>query len=98
MQDGTLRTAPNSNSILPGITRGLIFPLAEREGLNIREQPLHREELGRVTEMFLTGTTTEVLPVVRVNGHPVGDGRPGPFTRRLQDAYREAVRVFLTTA
>jgi D-alanine transaminase len=98
VQDGTLRTAPNSNSILPGITRGLIFPLAEREGLNIREQPLHREELGRVTEMFLTGTTTEVLPVVRVNGHPVGDGRPGPFTRRLQDAYREAVRVFLTTA
>ena len=48
--------------------------------------------LARVSELFLTGTTSEVLPVVRVDGQPIADGKPGPITRRLQEAYREAVR------
>jgi branched-subunit amino acid aminotransferase/4-amino-4-deoxychorismate lyase len=45
--------------------------------------------------LFLTGTTSEVLPVVRVDGRPIADGRPGPVSRRLQEAYREAVREFV---
>jgi branched-subunit amino acid aminotransferase/4-amino-4-deoxychorismate lyase len=56
---------------------------------------LRREDLGRVSELFLTGTTSEVLPVVRVDGRPIADGRPGPVTRRLQEAYRDAVREFV---
>ena len=61
------------------------------ESVPVKEEVLKRDHLGRVTELFLTGTTTEVMPVVRVDGRPVGDGRPGPVTRRLQEAYREAV-------
>lgn len=89
---GTVLTAPKSNAILPGITRGLVLRLAARAGIPAREQELRQGELGEVSELFLTGTTSEVLPVVRVDGSSVGDGRPGPITRRLQDAYREAVR------
>jgi D-alanine transaminase len=91
---GTVLTRPNSNAILPGITRGLILRLAERAGVPVREHILTRADLAEVSELFLTGTTSEVLPVVRVDGKPVADGRPGPATRRLQEAYRGAVREF----
>jgi D-alanine transaminase len=92
---GTVLTRPNSNAILPGITRGLVLRLAERAGVPVREQVLKRDDLAEVSELFLTGTTSEVLPLVSVDGRPVGDGRPGPVTRRLQDAYKEAVREFV---
>jgi D-alanine transaminase len=95
--DGSVLTAPNSNAILPGITRSLVLRLAARAGIPVREQVLRRDELARVSELFLTGTTSEVLPVVRVDGRPVGDGKPGPVARRLQEVYREAVREFLAS-
>jgi D-alanine transaminase len=90
--DGKVLTAPNSNHILPGITRGLVLRLAQRARIELLEHELRRPDLARVSELFLTGTTSEVLPVVRVDGQPIGDGKPGPITRRLQEAYREAVR------
>jgi D-alanine transaminase len=90
--DGKLLTAPNSPHILPGITRGLVLRLAQRARIELQEHELRRPDLARVSELFLTGTTSEVLPVVRVDGKPIADGKPGPITRRLQEAYREAVR------
>lgn len=93
--DDAVLTAPNSHAILPGITRGLILRLAARAGIAVREQVLKRDDLRRVSELFLTGTTAEVTPVVRVDGQPIRDGRPGPVTRRLQEAYAEAVREFV---
>jgi D-alanine transaminase len=94
VRDGTVLTAPNSNAILPGITRGLILRLTAGAGIPVREQLLKRGDLGAVSELFLTGTTAEVLPVVRVDGAAVAGGSPGPVTRRLQEAYRQAVREF----
>jgi D-alanine transaminase len=93
--EGVLLTAPNSNAILPGITRGLVLRLSARAGVPVREQMLRRDDLVKVSELFLTGTTTEVLPIVRVDGRPVADGRPGGVTRRLQEAYRVSVREFV---
>jgi D-alanine transaminase len=93
----TLLTAPTSPAILPGITRSLVLQLASRAGIPINEHVLKREDLGRVTELFLTGTTSEVLPVVRVDDQPIATGRPGPVTRRLQEAYLEAVREFVAS-
>jgi D-alanine transaminase len=90
--DGRLLTAPNSPHILPGITRGLILRLAKRAGIDLQEHELRRPDLARVSELFLTGTTSEVLPVVRVDGQPIADGKPGPIARRLQEVYRDAVR------
>ena len=53
---------------------------------------LRRDDLARVSELFLTGTTSEVMPIVQVDGQLIGDGQPGPVTRKLQEAYRQAVR------
>jgi D-alanine transaminase len=92
---GTVLTTPSSNAILPGITRSLILRLTAQAGIPVREQVLKRTDLAHVAELFLTGTTSEVLPIVRVDGQPVGDGRPGPITRRLQEVYRKAVAEFV---
>lgn len=94
VRDGTLLTAPNGTGILPGVTRSLVLRLAGRADIPVREQALKRDDLG-VTELFLTGTTSEVLPITRVDGTAVGDGKPGPVTRRLQDEYTAAVREFV---
>jgi D-alanine transaminase len=92
---GAVLTTPTSNAILPGITRRLILDLTSRAGIPVQEHVLRRDDLGEVSELFLTGTTSEVMPVVQVDNRSIGDGRPGPITRRLQDAYQEAVREFL---
>jgi D-alanine transaminase len=95
VRNGTILTAPISNAILPGITRGLVLRLAARAGIPVDEHVLKRSDLAKVSELFLTGTTSEVLPIVRVDGQPVADGRPGSITHRLQEAYAEEVREFL---
>jgi D-alanine transaminase len=92
--DGALLTTPTSNAILPGITRGLVLSLCSRAGIPVREQSLNRSDLERVSELFLTGTTVEVLPIVTVDSKNVADGKPGPITRRLQQAYAERVKEF----
>ena len=77
-------------------TKALLEGLAGKADIPVREHVLKRDDLGRVSELFLTGTTSEVLPVVRVDGQPVGDGKPGPVARRLQAAYADAVREFVS--
>jgi D-alanine transaminase len=89
--DGTLLTAPQSPHILPGITRSLILRLAQEQKVPVREHVLMLNDLPRVTELFLTGTTSEVLPIIQVDGKPIGNGKPGAITRRLQEGYRTAV-------
>ena len=93
--EGAVLTAPNSNAILPGITRGLLLKLAASAKIPVREQVLKRSDLGSVSELFLTGTTSEILPIIRVDDQTIGNGKPGPITRRLQDAYQQAVADYL---
>lgn len=88
---GELVTYPECNYILPGITRAVTIELARDLGIPVREGPIHLERLDRVEELFLSGTTTEVMPISRVDGRPVGDGRPGPVTRRLREAFLERI-------
>jgi D-alanine transaminase len=95
VRQGTVLTSPRSNAILPGITRSLILRLAASAGVAVREEVLKRGELNEASELFLTGTTSEILPVIAVDGRPIGDDRPGPVTRRLQQAYQEAVAEFV---
>jgi D-alanine transaminase len=83
---GEIRTYPRCNYILPGVTREVIIELAAELGLPVRESPIKMAEIGRLDELFVTGTTTDVLPIVQLDGRPVGDGRPGPITRALQEA------------
>jgi D-alanine transaminase len=95
---GILVTAKNSQAILPGMTRKLIVGLAAKAGIAFREENLQRQRLAQVAELFLTGTTSEVLPIVRVDGRPVGNGTPGPITRKMQQAYAEEVANFLASS
>lgn len=87
----TVVTHPATNVILHGITRELVLELCPELGIPVDVRPFMVEELARAEEAFFTGTTTEVRPTVRVDGRPVGDGRVGPVTRRLFDAFLEAV-------
>lgn len=87
---GELLTHPAGPHILDGITRQLIIELAAGLDIPVRETPILEEELPALDELLLTGTTVEVAPVIKLNGRPVADGRPGPLTRRLQAAFRAA--------
>jgi D-alanine transaminase len=89
--EGTLVTAPANNYILHGITRGYLLELARELGLPVEERPFSVEELARADEVFFSGTSTEVRPVVRVDGRMVADGRPGPNARLLYDTFEARV-------
>ena len=95
VRDGVVYGTPNSPAILPGTTRSRTAKLAAQAGVPFAEGTLRRDELSTVDELLLAGTTMEVMPVVRVDGKTVCGGKPGPATRKLQDAYRAAVREFL---
>lgn len=86
---GTLITYPESNYILAGITRSLVLRLARELDIPTAEAPLYWEHLREVEELFLSGTTTEVMPIASVDGRLVGRGSRGPVTERLQQAFRE---------
>jgi D-alanine transaminase len=81
--DGEVRTAPASNYILPSITRSVVLRICVREKIPHREAPVYLDDLARASELFLAGTTLEVMPIVTVDGKPVGSGRPGPVAERL---------------
>ncbi|HET7745694.1 MAG TPA: aminotransferase class IV [Vicinamibacteria bacterium] len=88
VKDGRLFT--EEDRVLPGITRTMVLELAGSV-LPRGEGPLRVGELGQATECFLTSVSREVLPVVRVDEVTIGDGRPGPVSRRLLRDYRAAV-------
>jgi branched-chain amino acid aminotransferase len=87
VRDGALWTPPVSSSILEGITRGSILELARELDLPASERTIPRGMLYTCDELFLTGTSAEITPVRSVDRIPVGDGRPGPITRRLMERF-----------
>ena len=84
-------TAPEGPRILSGVTRAVVLELARNEGLPIHERGILKSELYSADEVFLTGTTVEVLAVVRVDGRVIGDGRPGSITQRLASGFTRLV-------
>ncbi len=88
VHDGRLRTPSADCGILEGVTRGFVLQLASELGIPADGTRLSVEDLLRAEECFLTNTTQEVLPVTQVDGHMIGDGRPGRITRRLHASFR----------
>jgi len=82
--NGAVRTYPLSNYILPGITRTYVLEAARAVGVRVVEEPVTAAELHGAPEVFIAGTTTDTAPVVMIDGRPVGDGKPGPVTKRVQ--------------
>jgi D-alanine transaminase len=93
--DGVLFTHPATHRILAGITRGLVLELCAERGIPYREEAIGLDALAEASEVMIVGTTTEIMPVISVDGRPVADGRPGPVTRRLQGAFRARVEAAL---
>ncbi len=91
---GILRTKPLSHAILPGISRDYVLDLAR--GLNIKyeERALTVQELKVASEVFVTATTTEVMPITKIDAWTVGAGKPGPMTCQLREAFSEAIQKF----
>jgi len=93
---GRIITSPLGPHILPGITRALVLGLAERARIPVVEESMRRDRLGEVDELFLTGTTAEVLPITMVDQEAIRDGRPGTITRRMYATYHEFVEDWLS--
>jgi D-alanine transaminase len=91
VRDGRLLTYPACHYILAGMTRAKVFALAGQLGLDAREEVIRVDQLHDLDELFLTGTTTEIMPVVRVDGRDVVDGEPGPITRKLIRAFNDGL-------
>jgi D-alanine transaminase len=85
--DGTVVTRAADRAILNGVTRRAVFDIIAREGYRLVERPFTVDEALTAPEAFLTSTTADLLPVVRLDGTPIADGRPGPLSRKLRDAY-----------
>lgn len=88
-RDGRLVTRHLSSEILHGVTRRTILAIAMEEDVVFEERPFTVAEAVDASEAFVTSATSFVTPVVRVDGRPVGDGKPGPLTRRLLSWYRD---------
>lgn len=89
IQNGRVRTPHASCGILRGITRDTVIELARAEGLQVTEDFITPFDLYAADECFLTGTAAEVIPMVSLDGRPVGNGRPGTITRTLMARFRE---------
>ena len=89
--NGKLRTTPSSHAILPGITRELVLRLASELSIPVEEKAISMTEVDVLSEIFLTGTTTEITPVTRLNDRRIGDGSPGPITKCLQKSFRDRI-------
>lgn len=90
---GALTTPPLSEGILEGITRKHVMAIAASLGIATSQVPLRVEDLRAADELFITSTVREIVPVTDVDGARIADGRPGPLTRRITDAFRAHARA-----
>lgn len=87
-------TAPLSNFILNGVTRNIILDLCKQKNIPFNEEYILVNKIFDYDEFFLTGTTTEITPVVKVNKNLIGDGKPGKLTREIQNLFYEFVKNY----
>ena len=92
VQRGQIHTPPIDAGILEGITRGAVIELAHAAGYAVIERTMHRLDVYKAEECFLTGTAAELIPVVECDGRVLGTGRPGPITRELRQRFQALVR------
>ncbi len=88
LRNGCLLTHPKSPRILPGITRDEVIAICRAEGIAVHEVFFDKECLMAAQEVFSTGTVTEVMPIIQVDGRPIGNGQPGPVAGKLFDLLR----------
>jgi D-alanine transaminase len=88
-KDGVVMTRQIDPAILAGVTRATLIDVLKEEGVEFRERPFRIEEALQAREAFITSATNTVMPVVRIDGKAVGDGKPGPISRRLRSKFHQ---------
>lgn len=91
VKDEAIHTHPESQLILSGITRANVIRVAKDNDIVVVEEPVPADMLPYYSEVFITNTSGEVLPVTKIGGQAIGDGHPGPVTRKLQRLFREMI-------
>jgi D-alanine transaminase len=91
-EQGAIRTRALSHAILPGCTRGALMDELRQEGIAFDERAFTLEEMKRAREAFITSATSFVKPILKIDGAPVGDGKPGPVTTRLFEIFARHVK------
>jgi branched-chain amino acid aminotransferase len=97
VKDGTALTPPLESGLLPGITRAFLFELGAERKIPVREAILRDDDLFGADEAFLTSTTRELVPIVRVDDRPIAGGAPGPITHALLEAFRARAQELTRT-
>lgn len=98
VRDGEVLTPPLEAGLLAGVTRGFVFQLGRECGIPVREAHIYDKDLETAAEAFLTSTTREVVPIVRIDDRLVGTGRPGPVTADLLAAFRRHTAALAASA
>jgi branched-chain amino acid aminotransferase len=89
VSDGMISTPPISSGALAGVTRAVAIGIADELGIEVSEPQMTRYDIYTADECFLTGTAAEIIPAVELDSRPIGDGRPGPVTRRLIERFHQ---------
>jgi len=92
VKDGKLLTPVLSDQLLAGVTRQAVLELARNDGKVVEERPVKEEELKQADELFLIGTTIEVLPITKLNGASVGNGTPGEVTKQMREKLQALIQ------
>jgi len=92
VKHGQIFTPPVSAGALRGITRSVVFEIAAELGVRVRETDITRHDVFVADECFLTGTAAEIVPVVKADGRPIGNGKPGPITARIIARFGQVTR------
>lgn len=92
IKDNVLYTHPANNFILNGITRQVVLQCANEINLAINEKPFTTEQCLQMDELFITSTTSEITPVINIDGHQINDGQVGQWTRKLQQQFNEKIK------
>ena len=95
VRGGVIQGPPKSNLILPGITYDVVLELAQSAQLPVQIRDLSEAETRAADEIWVTSSSKEVLAIVKLDGQPVGDGRPGPVFRRMHQLYQEFKRTVM---
>jgi len=92
VRDGKLHTPPPEAGILEGITRQTVIDIAIDMGITVKELPMTRYDIFTADECFLTGSGAELIPVVKLDGRLIGDGKPGVMTKKLLDRFHKETK------
>jgi len=93
VKNGAIYTPPIHSGVLRGITRGAVIDIAHLKEIPIHEEVLTRYDLFTADEMFLTGTAAEIIPVVKMDGRKIGDGKPGKMTLKLITEFHKLTKI-----